>query len=563
MTLSTSDNTVRYAVTALGVPFPFPPKFFKDEQLVVSSLRDGVVTKLTLGSDYTVSGAKSDAGGTVTVTSGIMIGDTLIIQRVVPVKQETDLRNQGEYLAETVEDAFDYLTMITQQLVGSIGRLLQFPDSDPDTISTVIPPFAARATKLLAFDASGDPIVSSLTLSQIEQQPALALASAEAAQTSAAASEASAMDAAIDAAAAAASAIEAAKAAASVDGRAGRFFGEVVMLPNRTSSPNGVVKADGQLISNALALYPEVVANLQSGSPSVPVTTPAIWLSDPTKRLCWAYDSVNDQIRVPDWNGKSAGSLGPAFFRGDGSLGFETGTLRRDQVQPFAYGSGTFPALVNPVSINNAKPSAFVADSAWNVTGVSDGSIDSTATNSLKKMVPVPFGGNGTPRLGTETFPTHGVGVWGVVLFGTISNAGAADAAALATSYANQQTQLQTLDDSLGFAIIYPNGGTASAPANAAINSRYVSANPFPGFNIICIAEIQLAGKWGETSFIFGSNGAGVKSSQYDDTVVTQTGGSYLKSFSSAQSGDPHNTTSGTVTSAPVRVKVWKCKGKV
>ena len=558
MTLSTSANTVRIAVTALGVPFPFPIPFFKNEHLVVSVLSGGALSVLTLGSDYSVTGAGSDSGGTVSVTTGIAVGDTLIIERKVPEVQQTDLRNQGEYLAETVEDALDYLTMISQQLSSSIGRLLQFPTIDPESIKTVLPPMAARASKVLAFDLSGDPVVSNLTLSQLEEQPALALASAQAAADSAAAADSSE-------AVAVAAAEAAAESAASVDGRAGRFFGELVMLPNRQSSPNGVVKADGQLINNALALYPEVVANLQSGTPSVPVTTPALWLSDPTKRLCWAYDSVNNQIRVPDWNGKSAGSLGPAFFRGDGSLGFAHGTQRQDQTQPFVFGSSTYPNLKVPVTVNNAKPSAFVADAVWNTAGVSDGSASSTANQSIATMVPAAYSNYGAPRFGAETFPNHGVGVWGVVLFGAISNPGAADAAALATSYANQQGQISTLDAATGFAYVYFNGGSEGSPVNVAINSRYEVANPFGDHPVICVPQFLYNGEWETcTPAEFGTTTAsyGVLAAGRRDKIVARTGSAGL--LTNTPTGQLITTPTypaSNQTALPCRAQVWRLKG--
>ncbi|WP_206208729.1 hypothetical protein, partial [Vogesella mureinivorans] len=43
------------------------------------------------------------------------------IERVLAIRQDTDLRNQGEFLAETHEDAFDRLTMIVQRLAGYLG----------------------------------------------------------------------------------------------------------------------------------------------------------------------------------------------------------------------------------------------------------------------------------------------------------------------------------------------------------------------------------------------------------------------------------------------------------
>ena len=48
------------------------------------------------------------------------------------------------------------------------------------------------------------------------------------------------------------------------------------------------------------------------------------------------------------------------------------------------------------------------------------------------------------------------------------------------------------------FAIIYPNGGSESNPANVTNNSRYVETNPFPGYVVDCAVEIKQGDKWGD-----------------------------------------------------------------
>lgn len=538
----------RYAANGVTTVFTIPFLLLDASDLQITL--DGVLVT----SGFTLTNIGNPAS---TCTFAAPPSGDLLFQQMMPFQRLNDYQNNGDLLSGTVNRDLDRLWLAVKQINRDSGRAFTVSPLEPEGIPP-LPIKGLRASKVLAFDANGDPVTSNLTLAQIEEQPALAVESAQAAAAAAVAASSSESSASSSAAAAAAS-------AASVDGRAGRFFGELVALPSRSSSPNGVVKADGQLISNASSQYPAAVADLTSGTPSVPVTTPSLWLSDPTKRLCWAYDSAANQIRVPDWNGKSAGSLGPAFFRGDGSLGFATGTLRRDQVQPFAYGSGTFPALVNPVSVNNAKPSAFVADSVWNVTGVSDGSIDNTTNNSIKTMVPVPFGGNGTPRLGTETFPTHGVGVWGVVLFGSVSNPGLADAAVLATSYANQQAQLNALDSATGFAYVYFNGGSESSPVNVAINSRYEAANPFGDHPVICVAQFLFNGEWETcTPAEFGTTTAsyGVLAAGRRDKIVARTGSAgLLINTPIGQLITTPTYPATNQTALPCRAQVWRVKG--
>lgn len=101
---------------------------------------------------------------------------------------------------------------------------------------------------------------------------------------------------------------------------------------------------------------------------------------------------------------------------------------------------------------------------------------------------------------------------------------------AVKSSLAAVQT---AISDAQNFTIIYPNGGTASNPARITTNKRYVEDNPFPGYYVLCITQIQVNDKWGEITWIYTSDSVGVKASQLlpDDKIIVQTGTNSLKSF--------------------------------
>jgi hypothetical protein len=108
---------------------------------------------------------------------------------------------------------------------------------------------------------------------------------------------------------------------------------------------------------------------------------------------------------------------------------------------------------------------------------------------------------------------------------------------------------------------LYPNGGTAASPASVSANSRYVMNNPYPGYVVKCIVQVQCSNKWGTTGFIYstqGINGRGTAANQLlpDDKIVVQTGSSTLMSPPSS-GGNPFGTTDEP-TSAPCRVYVEK-----
>jgi len=118
-----------------------------------------------------------------------------------------------------------------------------------------------------------------------------------------------------------------------------------------------------------------------------------------------------------------------------------------------------------------------------------------------------------------------------------------------------------------GFAIIYLNGGSESIPANIVINSRYVEANPFPGYLVGCCAEVQVNDEWGNPgwcSYSTNAQAVGVVANQLDDnSIVVQTGAAnqYLV-FPSENAGNPFGLTTAITGPLPCRVKVWKV-GKV
>lgn len=115
--------------------------------------------------------------------------------------------------------------------------------------------------------------------------------------------------------------------------------------------------------------------------------------------------------------------------------------------------------------------------------------------------------------------------------------------------------------------IIYPQASGENTPIT--VNSRYVMANPFPGFLIMCIPQILINGEWarpGEfvlsaSTFASGENGGyGVSVNQIlpDDNIVLQTGSVSLTGGTNAgYSGSPFPTNS-IVTNAPCRIIVYK-----
>jgi hypothetical protein len=179
MTVASLNNKTQTLGNGATVAFPFTFRILAASHLIVTRtvIATGVNTELVLNTDYTVSGVGSYNGGTVTCTVAPATGTRLTIRRVVPLTQATDLRNQGAYFAETHEDVFDKSTMIDQQLTEESDRAVKFPTSDVAPTST-LPGAAARANKVLAFDADGNPIASTTDAANVVAAASAAAAAA-------------------------------------------------------------------------------------------------------------------------------------------------------------------------------------------------------------------------------------------------------------------------------------------------------------------------------------------------------------------------------------------------
>ena len=115
-------------------------------------------TTLALSSNYTVSGAGVAGGGNVTLTDGAEANDSIGILLAMPIDRTTEYQNAGDFLASDVNGDFDKGYIAMNQLQTDIRRSMHLKDQDPN-INMELPVKAERASKFLAFDANGQPIV--------------------------------------------------------------------------------------------------------------------------------------------------------------------------------------------------------------------------------------------------------------------------------------------------------------------------------------------------------------------------------------------------------------------
>lgn len=142
MTIASSNSRNNYVGNGLLSTYQYTFIIRKAEDLRVT-LKDPDLVEYpkTLGVDYSVAGVGEADGGSITLTAGNLAnGWTISIRRVKAVNQETDLRNQGSYFPETVEDSLDDLAMSDQQQQDEIDRSMKLPETiDPDAFDPILP----------------------------------------------------------------------------------------------------------------------------------------------------------------------------------------------------------------------------------------------------------------------------------------------------------------------------------------------------------------------------------------------------------------------------------------
>jgi uncharacterized protein YjbI with pentapeptide repeats len=159
MTVSSDVNKITYAGNGSTQVFSVNYYFLADSHLqVVLITTAGVETVQTLTTNYTVTGAGNEAGGSITMLVAPPTGVSVVIQRVVPATQETDYLANDPFPAESHERALDKLTMLVQQNERENDRSLKIPLSAVPTTSTELP--APVGNKLLAWNSNASAIIN-------------------------------------------------------------------------------------------------------------------------------------------------------------------------------------------------------------------------------------------------------------------------------------------------------------------------------------------------------------------------------------------------------------------
>ena len=159
MTISTTTIRNSYSgngsTTAFAYTFPINTT---SEITVIERSATGAETVKSEGTGSANYGIADNgsAGGTVTMVTAPASGTTLVLRRNTDLTQETDYVANDPFPAETHEDALDKALMQAQELQEELDRSLKISKTNAMTSTEFTTSATDRASKILAFDSSGE-----------------------------------------------------------------------------------------------------------------------------------------------------------------------------------------------------------------------------------------------------------------------------------------------------------------------------------------------------------------------------------------------------------------------
>ncbi len=159
MTISTTTIKNSYSGDGSATSFNYTFKVTDQDDIdVIIRSSDGTETTKTISTHYTVSGVGNASGGSVVFTTGNVPanGETVVLRRDTPQTQGVDLIENDPLPANTLEDALDKATSISQELQEQVDRSLKISRTNTMTSTEFTTSSTDRANKVLSFDSSGE-----------------------------------------------------------------------------------------------------------------------------------------------------------------------------------------------------------------------------------------------------------------------------------------------------------------------------------------------------------------------------------------------------------------------
>jgi hypothetical protein len=139
---------IQFVGNGISQHFVYPFAIFREADLEV------FLNDVKQSSGFSVSGAGSSAGGTVTFSAPPGVGVIVTLRRSLAIQRTADFQESGDFRAATLNDEFDYQTAALQNLAADIATAVRVPPTD-QAANLILPKKAERAGKILGFDHDG------------------------------------------------------------------------------------------------------------------------------------------------------------------------------------------------------------------------------------------------------------------------------------------------------------------------------------------------------------------------------------------------------------------------
>lgn len=173
MTVATTQNRISYTGNAITTAFTFPYPFRSSSDLIVilRTIATGAESVQATPANYAITAVTDDGTGgfssaTITFVTPPPATQQIHIIRNTPTLQTADYTSGSTIVPATLEGGLDTLAIGTQYAADALDRVLRARRTDG--VVNDLPSSITRANKVLAFDASGQPTVSTATLAQLE-----------------------------------------------------------------------------------------------------------------------------------------------------------------------------------------------------------------------------------------------------------------------------------------------------------------------------------------------------------------------------------------------------------
>lgn len=154
--ITSLTNRIQYSTDGVGFTFPYPFKILKDADLQVYLSTGATDVLQLLTTNYTVTGAGVDTGGSVLFNTPPGASKIVTIRRKLPETQESDYIPNSDLPAATIETDFDKMVMLIQQLQDQLDRCVRYNDTDTNINQPILPYYLNRAGRVMGFNGEGD-----------------------------------------------------------------------------------------------------------------------------------------------------------------------------------------------------------------------------------------------------------------------------------------------------------------------------------------------------------------------------------------------------------------------